>query len=229
MARLVFYDSSHTYEVDGEEVPSVSEIIRFISREVYGDVAQFHLDHAADRGTKVHKALEVLDKYGEVEITEDISPYVRAYLKFRKDHPCQWKYIEKPMCSPEKTYAGTLDRYGTVDGIPTILDFKTNKNIPPAHRQMYTAQQNLYRQALSEPVERILLLQLKDDETYKLYPLEIEDALANACLLLHQRLAKKKRKRKENVNGRTEATDPGAGTGNQPDNGTGQPADNPVE
>lgn len=205
MAKLIFYDATHTYEVDGEEIPSVSELTRFISREVYGDVTQFNLDRAGGRGTKVHKALEVLDKYGQVEADEDTVPYLKAYLQFRKDHPCSWKYIEKPLCAQDKSYAGTLDRYGTVDGKATLLDFKTTKTISPAHRQMYGAGQNLYRKALDEPVEQILLLQLREDATYKLIPLEIEDAMADACLLLHSRLKKKKRKRKESDDGRNES------------------------
>lgn len=182
--------------MDGEEVPSVSEITRFISREVYGDVSQFRLDNAAERGRAVHKALEVLDKYGEVEASEDIVPYIRAYLQFRKDHPSEWSLIEKPICHPDKLYAGTIDRYGTVDGLPTLVDYKTTGTIDPQHRTMYAAAQNLYRKALGLPVEKILILQLKADGSYKLYDLPIEDDLADACVLLHHRLKKKKRKKK---------------------------------
>ena len=74
MSRLIFYDEGHEYQVDGERVPSVSEVLRFISREVYGDVNQYTLDNAADRGTRIHKACELLDKYGKVECDEDIAP-----------------------------------------------------------------------------------------------------------------------------------------------------------
>lgn len=199
MAKLVFFDDSHTYEIDGEPVPSVSQLTRFISRELYSDIGQFQLDRAGERGSKVHKALEVLDKYGQAEIDADNEPYIRAYLQFRKDHPSAWKYIERPLCAPDKAYAGTLDRYGTVDGKAAILDFKTTCTIDPAHRKLYTAQQNLYRRALPQgcPVEALLILQLKKDGTYKIYDLEIEDALADACLLLHDALKKKRRKKKE--------------------------------
>ena len=205
MANLVFFDKTHVYEVDGEPVPSVSEITRFMSREIYGDITQFTLDAAADRGTAVHKALEVLDKYGEVEAGEDIVPYIKAYLAFRKEHPCEWKKIEYSVCHPEKLYAGTLDRYGTVDGIPTLLDFKTTANIDPAHRQLYTAAQNLYRRALPEemPVEQIIILQLKKDGTYKVFNLDIEDKLADACLTLHGALKKKKKRKGEKNNGKS--------------------------
>lgn len=200
MANLVFFDQSHTYEVDGEPVPSVSEITRFMSREIYDDITQIQLDQAASRGTAVHKALEVLDKYGEVEASEDIVPYIKAYLSYRKDHVCEWKKIECPVCHPQKLYAGTLDRYGTVDGILTLLDFKTTYSIDPAHRKLYTAAQNLYRRAIMDtlPVEQIIILQLKKDGSYKEFKLEIEDRLADACLTLHEALKKNKRKRKEN-------------------------------
>lgn len=200
MANLVFFDQSHTYEVDGDPVPSVSEITRFMSREIYGDITQQQLDHAGSRGTAVHKALEVLDKYGEVEASEDIVPYIKAYLSYRRDHICDWKKIEYPVCHPKKIYAGTLDRYGTVDEVPTILDFKTTYSIDPAHRKLYTAAQNLYRRAIEDslPVEQIIILQLKTDATYKEFKIEIEDSLADACLTLHEALKKKKRKKKEN-------------------------------
>ena len=58
MAQLLFFDECHKYTLDGEELPSVSQLTRFISREIYGDVGQFNLDRAAERGTAVHKATE---------------------------------------------------------------------------------------------------------------------------------------------------------------------------
>lgn len=199
MAKLMFFDTDHRYTVDGEEVPSVSEICRFMSREIYGDIGQFNVDRAAERGTAVHKATEILDKYGKVEIDADIEPYLRAYIQFRKDYDCEWKKIEFATHHPDNLYAGTLDRYGTVNGFHAIVDFKTTANISPAHRMLYTAAQNLYRKMLPEnmPVEKLYVLQFKIDGTYKLIQLEIQDTLADACLALHGALKKKKRKKKE--------------------------------
>lgn len=111
MAKLLFFDSTHTYTVDGEEFPSVSEISRFASREVYGDVSQFNLDNACSRGSAVHKATEILDKYGKVECDEDIVPYIQAYVQFRKDFGISdYAYIEKPLANEQLKYAGTIDR-----------------------------------------------------------------------------------------------------------------------
>jgi hypothetical protein len=116
MARLIFFDDTHTYTVDGEEFPSVSEIIRFASREVYGDVSQFNLDNACSRGSAVHKATEILDKYGKCECDEDIEPYIRAYVQFRKDFGIKdYAHIEKSLAHEELKYAGTIDRIYTID------------------------------------------------------------------------------------------------------------------
>ena len=35
MATLLFFDQGHKYTLDGEELPSVSELCRFLSREIY--------------------------------------------------------------------------------------------------------------------------------------------------------------------------------------------------
>lgn len=197
MAKLLFFDTDHRYTLDGEELPSVSEICRFISREIYGDIGQFNLDRAAERGTAVHKATEVLDKYGKVEITADIEPYIKAYIAFRKEHTCEWEFIEKQAYDPDKSYAGTIDRLGTVDGVLTLADIKSTANISPSHRKLYTASLNLYRRMFPDKkIEKLLIVQLKKDGTYKLHWLDIDDSLADACLTLHYALKKKPRKKK---------------------------------
>ena len=172
----------------------MSELTRFISREVYGDVAQYRLDHAAERGKKVHKLTEALDKYGEVDVSEDVLPYIQAYVRFRREHETAWQKIEYATHHPGALYAGTLDRYGVVDGKRCIVDIKTSSTLK---KQLYTAQLNLYRMMLPDPVDALYVLHLKPDGTYKLVELPIDDTLANACLTLHTALKKKKRKRKE--------------------------------
>lgn len=197
MANLVFYDQTHTYTVDGVEIPSVSELTRFISREVYRDVQQYALDAAATRGTNVHKAAEALDKFGSVEVDDEALPYLKAYLAFRKECKPDWEKIEWSVHNG-LLYAGTIDRYGTLGEKKVILDIKTTARIGKGHRVLYTAGQNLYRMAIEQdfPVDAIYILQLKKDGTYRLHELEIQDELANACITLHQALAVRHRKTK---------------------------------
>ena len=195
---MLFYDETHRYTVDGEEVPSVSELTRFLSRELYSDVNQTILDAAASRGTSVHKAAEALDKFGSVEIGDEYLPYMKAYLSFLKEKKPEWEKIEWPV-NNGTLYAGTIDSYGALDGQKAIVDIKTTANIDKGHRVLYTAAQNLYRMAIenNHPVEAIYILQLKKDETWRLYSIEIQDELANACLTLHAAMKKNKRRKKE--------------------------------
>lgn len=198
MATLLFYDDTHRYVVDGEEVPSVSELTRFLSRELYNNTPQYAMDGAAQRGTKTHKATEALDKFGLVECEDDLVPYVRAYVDFVKNHSPVWDKIEWPVCY-EKRYAGTVDRYGTIGSIPGIVDIKTTQSITGLHKVLYTAQLNLYRLAVlkEKPVEGLWVLQLKKDGTYKIIPIEVNEDLAKACLTMHEAIKNSKRRRKK--------------------------------
>ena len=194
MANLIFFDEGHRYTVDGVEVPSVSEVTRFLAREVYSDVNQTALDAAATRGTNVHKATEALDKFGQVEVDDEALPYLKAYVAFRKEQNPEWEKIEWPV-NNGLLYAGTIDRYGLLGDRHVILDIKTTARIDRPHKVVYTAAQNLYRMAIQEKhaVDAIVILQLKKDGTYKMIELEVQDELANACLTMHQAFMKRKK------------------------------------
>ena len=198
MSELVFKPKGHKYYLDGEEIPSVSEVTRFLSREVYGEIDQIALDRAAERGTLVHKATETLDTKGYVEAPSEIDGYIQAYLKFRKEHAVEWELIEH-MTHMEADYAGTIDRYGTVDGERCILDIKTSKTISKEHQVMYTAAQNMYRTMLEDEgkqVDKLYILQLKANGTYKLIKLPIDFGLLHSCLTIHAAFQAAKPKKK---------------------------------
>lgn len=199
MAQILkFYDESHVYELDGEEIPSVSELSRFASREIYGEIAQYTLDNAAERGTKVHKACENLDRYGDCEVDESIAPYVKAYLAFLNDYKPEWECIEKALASEEKRFAGTLDRVGKLNnGKTAIVDLKTSYAVQKvlANIQL-NGYEHLYHTNFGKRVDELYILHLKNDGTYKLIEFPHDTELLNACLTLHNALKKKKRGKK---------------------------------
>lgn len=202
MARiLTFNEDAHEYQINGEVIPSVSEVIRFISREVYGDVVQSVLDNAADRGTRVHKATQMLDVVHDVECDEDIVPYVQAYVQFLRDHKPKWELIERSMYNPNLMYGLTVDRLGELGGKNTLVDIKTSSTI---QKVLYGAQLNLYRMGLEangHKVERMVILHLTKEQKYKLVEIDRNDEVALACITLHNALKKKPRKKKGENNG----------------------------
>ena len=196
MYDLVFLEQPHTYLLEGEPIPCVSALCRFLSREIYKDTPSWRMEEAAARGTAVHKATEDLDRTGGVCIDEDYAPYVQAYAAFLHDHDVIWEMTEKSMWHPEYRYAGTIDRYGTVDGVKTLVDLKTTYTV---YKTLCGASLNLYRmilEARQKAVEKLLILHLKKDGTYKLVTIPIDNAVPMALITLHNTLKKKRRKTK---------------------------------
>lgn len=202
MAKLVFFDERHEYQIDGVKVPSVSEILRFISREIYGDVNQFALDNACNRGSNVHKATEILDKYGEVTCTEDIEGYIKAYVSFRRDNSImsdKFLAIEKSYGSLELGYAGTVDRIVKTenDGEVWLYDLKTSY---AAQKKLWSAALNGYKQlveAISPEIKIIRMsdIHLKSDGTYSIIDINPDPTVFNCCLTIHNFIKSKQRKK----------------------------------
>lgn len=221
MATLIFFDKGHLYELNGEQVPSVSEIARFVSREVYGNVEQYTLDNASSRGTAVHKSTEVLDKYNEVECEPSIEPYIRAYIKFRKEYGIkEYVAIEKALASEKMRFAGTIDRIVTITdqfantfksqtkidishliGKLAIIDIKSSSVV---QKVLAPIQLNGYEKLVTEnklgDVGLLLILHLNKEEKYKVHNFDIDDTLFMSCYNLHKALEKKKRVKKGEQN-----------------------------
>ena len=177
------------YEVDGVKMDSVSEVLRFLSREEYEDINQYRLDNAAERGSAVHTACEVLYKYKSVEGVPDIEPYVMAFVQFLKDHKCEFTDIERPLADTELGIAGTPDFCGLVDGEESIIDLKAQSAIK---KTLVKAQLHGYRHlrivnGKPEP-KRLYCLQLMNTGKYRLYPVAVDDAEWRACYALHKAL-----------------------------------------
>lgn len=190
---LQFFDKGHVYMMDGERLPCVSDLCRFLHREIYKDAPLWQMEAAADRGTKVHAATEALDRTGRAEIEDEYLPYLQAYALFRKEHDVQWELIEYPDYHPVHRYAGTIDRYGMVDGFRTLLDIKTTYRV---YKPLCSASLNLYRlmlEARGKPVERLVILHLKKDGTYKSIKFAADDSVPMALITLHTAFIKKKK------------------------------------
>lgn len=188
---IQFNEKSHTYTLDGVELPSVTHICRFLAYD-YKSSRPWLAAEAARRGTAVHEACALLD-YGETqEETPEIAGYLKAYRRFLADYRPDWELIEHPLGNLELGFAGTMDRFGTLgDGRSCILDIKTGQ----LHRPALSAQLTAYRWLLPPwcSCDCLCALKLSKDGTYQLIEVPHNDKLLETCLYLEKATERKKR------------------------------------
>lgn len=198
---LEFDEEKHLYTLDGVELPSVTEICRFLSYDTAVNAKPWLRDAAADRGTRVHAWCMLYD-YGERDLFDCIEPdeigYVKAYLSFLRDYKPEWELIEHSMGDRLAGYAGTLDRFGLVDGKKAIVDLKTTSVLRkvPLAAQLAGYKELLYDTRL-EVAEAVYGLHLQKDGCYQLVQVAADYEAFEACLVLHNKLKRKKRVKHE--------------------------------
>lgn len=74
--KPLFDKETHTYKIEGKEVPSVTQILQRqgISPD-YSFVKKSVLEASAKKGTMIHKEIEEYNKTGEVGFTPELSQY----------------------------------------------------------------------------------------------------------------------------------------------------------
>ena len=193
---LDFDASTHTYTLDGEPIPSVTELLIPVTILGY-DLRRAALerflenrDIAAERGTKIHQLTQRLDAGKKIRrVYPDIDPYITAYEKFLAEHKPQWKLMEYMLAGTVKgiTYAGTLDRYGTVEGYngPCLVDIKTSST---THYESWLLQLQAYNALLpaKQRAKNLLICWLHKKGTYQVYDLTKEDDHWSKLLAFHE-------------------------------------------
>ncbi len=103
------------YVVDGERVPSVTEILDACGLYNFSNVPARHLEAARKRGEAVHEWTDLEDA-GHIPAGTDPDPeiagYVQAYRRWQ--HESGWEGVasEEVVVCEEYRYAGTLDLRG---------------------------------------------------------------------------------------------------------------------
>lgn len=164
MNGLTFDSHSHTYRYNGQVVPGVTTILNPLTD--FSHVPPQVLAAASEFGTAVHLACE-LDDLGELDVAQldpALAPYLEGWRRFSAEHTVKWSLIEERVYHPTFRYAGTLDRFGLVDRINTVLDIKSSVALYPAVGPQLAA----YEKALPPEFTAVkrMAVQLKDDGTY---------------------------------------------------------------
>lgn len=197
---LEFDEEKHLYTLDGVELPSVTEICRFLNYDTAVNAKPWLRDAAAARGTRVHEWCMLYD-YDALDFS-DIEPcemgYVQAYLSFLRDYRPQWQFIEHSIGSDRLGYAGTLDRYGLIDGKTAIVDLKTTsvlRKVPLAAQ--LAGYGDLLFDRYGYETNNFYGLHLQKDGCYALAEVEPDFETFYNCMALHNKLKRKKRVKHE--------------------------------
>lgn len=191
---IQFNEATHTYTKNGVILPSVTEITRFLAYDYKTD-RPWLAEEAARRGTAVHEACMLMDYGEEPEEFPEIAGYLTAYRRFLADCRPDWTLIEHPMGSVGMGYAGTLDRFGTMQGKAVLLDIKSGSVL---HHPAVAAQLVGYWWLLLNEgfaADQMMALRLDKSGVYELKEEKDGWDLFKACQVLHAATGKKRRKK----------------------------------
>ena len=127
-----FNEEAHVYTVDGKRMPGINEILESagITRGIPDIPA---VKAAVEKGTIVHKYLELLDtnQLGCYEVDANVQPYINAWGKFLGDSPfelCRDK-VEYLVYNEELRYCTRIDRVMKLEGELVTVNIKTGRSI----------------------------------------------------------------------------------------------------
>jgi len=165
---------------DGTIVPGVTTVLNVLAKPALihwawnlgmqgVDYRKFR-DKAANIGTLAHYMVEC-DLAGK---EPDLSLYSKddidlaencliSYYEWRKGKTVKPIHTEMPLVSERWKYGGTIDFYGEIDGVITLLDLKTGKAIYDEHTIQLAAYVHLLKEH-DYPVQKIRVLRIGRDE-----------------------------------------------------------------
>ena len=181
--KLKGISKAHTVykTADGKRVPGATTITGLLNKPhlvkwannlgLEGIDSSKYTDEAAAVGTLAHAMVQAHLQGEQIDLSV-FSPVqvdlaqnaVLSYLEWESRHTIKPIICEVPMVSEKMRFGGTVDCYCELDGIPTLLDFKTGKAI----YDEYFVQTSAYKELLLEhgyPVERVQILRIGRDET----------------------------------------------------------------
>ena len=143
---LEYYDETHTYLYDGIILPSVTQILSFKYPNDYANVPKDILQRAGERGTAVHKSIEVFNRTGYDDGTQE----VRDFRFLQRQYGFEVLDTELPLVLFDDgvpVACGRLDMTYDSFGAIGIADIKTNSVL---NLEKIAYQLNLYRIGLKQ-------------------------------------------------------------------------------
>lgn len=207
-------DKAHIiYKVNGKRVPGVTTVLSVLAKPALitwsnklglnGIDVNKYVDDKAAIGTLAHEM--IMNHFaGEETDTRDYSPNqvdyaensVFSYLAWEHGKEIKPILIEHAMVHERLLYGGTCDLYCELDGVKTLVDFKTGSGIFPEHYYQLCA----YRKLLFEngyDVDQAMILNIPraESEAFKVETytdFETGEEIFQHCLELYKLIKKVK-------------------------------------
>ena len=177
---LEFDEETHTYICDGIIKPSVTAILKTKFNDYVG-VPRYIMEQASEKGTALHKAIELYEKIGQ---QSDLKEF-RNYLFIKKKKGFKNIANEVPIIYEENgevLFAGQLDQIIEINGHLEINDFK---RVSAPNKEKITYQLNLYKlgfeQSYHQQITGLNFTQLRED-VRKFTPLPINEEMAKELI-----------------------------------------------
>ena len=124
-----FIEDGHIYLVDGIIIPSVSDILNFIFPNKYSNVPRQILNSKAEYGSRVHEAIECLEKgetLPQLNYLQEAS--LEQWKKLKSENKIEVIEQEK-MVNYGSHYCGRFDMIANVNGAYSLCDIKTTAKL----------------------------------------------------------------------------------------------------
>lgn len=192
-AGFTFDFEKHEYRLNGEVLPSVTQLLQEFALYDLSRVPPDRLEYKRILGTAVHLACHYLDdnRLDESTMHPDIVPYVNAYKKFREITGFEPRYNEERMYSKKWRFAGTLDRQGLFEWggqeIESIIDIKCVWEMYPSTGPQTEGYKILFEENFKTKIRGRFGLQLKPSGHYEVIPFmdKTDNTTFLSCLHLH--------------------------------------------
>lgn len=126
---------------------------------------------AADIGTQAHRWLESYFKHGVKNDPPDhpqVCNCIHAALDWLDTHHVEPIEIEKRVYSRKHRFSGTLDKLALVDGVLSLIDWKSSKGMYPEYRLQTAAYVGAFEEECGKKVQTRYLIKLgKEDGEFE--------------------------------------------------------------
>lgn len=187
---VTFNDERHEYRIDGAIVPSVTQVLEPIRRELGGNAET--LEYKRSIGKALDLAIELNERNDLDFASLDVAvvPFFEAWIQFKHDSGFRVLLNQTIVHSRKLRYAGKPDLIGTrgiTQNPDELLDTKCVWTIDPVTAIQTAAYSMAAAESLGVRIKKRGGVQLLRDGKYKFHPYNnpADENVFKACLLVN--------------------------------------------